>query len=309
MPSRPGLVLIMLFWLATTGYVTYRDVLPRYWAENAPALRIDLADEADTNKQIKWSIYRQVAPNRFEKIGGALTLVEYASEDDTFWFRTEYNDLRLRFLGVQLEFPTLRSNLRVSRAGHLREQQLDAEMRASSAGVVLASASADLRAKVRQSELFGELRFVSPAGRIERTLEPVPVPNGQVLNPLMPLNRLRDVRPGQTWVIRQVDPVRDAVATVIRDYARNSPFPIALPGGGSEAPELIATVRSQPVKLYPNDHVPVIVGLPRPPTDCWVIDYAGGEYRARTWVQVSDGRVMRQEAIGFGEELRIERDF
>ena len=41
---------------------------------------------------------------------------------------------------------------------------------------------------------------------------------------------------------------------------------------------------------------------------CWVIEYRRAEPFARTWVRVSDGKVLRQEAFEKGETLRFERE-
>ena len=41
---------------------------------------------------------------------------------------------------------------------------------------------------------------------------------------------------------------------------------------------------------------------------CWVIEYRDEELAVRTWVRVSDGRVLKQEAFRGGEHLTIERD-
>ena len=38
-----------------------------------------------------------------------------------------------------------------------------------------------------------------------------------------------------------------------------------------------------------------------------MIEYRADEVQARTWVSTADGRVLRQEASGFGERLRFDR--
>jgi hypothetical protein len=39
-----------------------------------------------------------------------------------------------------------------------------------------------------------------------------------------------------------------------------------------------------------------------------VIVFEGGGVKARVWVDVADGRVVRQEAGGYGETLALQRD-
>ena len=61
---------------------------------------------------------------------------------------------------------------------------------------------------------------------------------------------------------------------------------------------LYAEVASEPLGLlYKGDLVP-----------CWVIEYRADQPVARTWVRVSDGKVLRQEAFGMGENLALQRD-
>jgi hypothetical protein len=119
-----------------------------------------------------------------------------------------------------------------------------------------------------------------------------------VLNPMMPVRRLRDVQPGRRWVIREVDPLRDAVSILLREAAKDSQVALsALPR--PENRELLAEVRPTPEKLVRDGGQAV---------ECWVIEYRGEDVAARTWVSVADGRVLRQEAAGLGEQLRFERE-
>ena len=61
---------------------------------------------------------------------------------------------------------------------------------------------------------------------------------------------------------------------------------------------LIAEVRASSEPLFWN-------GAEVP---CWVIDYRNSKERAATWVRSSDGKVLRQEAFGEGEQFTLERD-
>jgi hypothetical protein len=43
--------------------------------------------------------------------------------------------------------------------------------------------------------------------------------------------------------------------------------------------------------------------------ECWVIEYRGDDdSTARTWVSKKDNKVLRQEAFGMGEQLRLQRE-
>ncbi|OWK45289.1 hypothetical protein [Fimbriiglobus ruber] len=304
MPSRPGIGLILSFWLATTAFVGYRDVWPRFFSDAPPAVRIDLADEAAQALPARWTVFRGT-----DHIGSLTTRMEYTPADDTFRFHNTFTQLSfdLDLAKIRIECPRLETNVRVNRAGELREQSLSGEMKlflgVKPLAVELGHAAAKVTGVVRDGTLVGDCEIFYPANAtvptITRALEPVPVPGGQVLNPMTPVGRLRDIQPGRRWVIRVVDPLRDAVYVMTRDVVKQSELAAGALGSRPESQELIAEVLSTPERLERKLSDPV---------DCWVIEYRGEGVEARTWVNVADGRVMRQEASGFGEKLRFERE-
>jgi hypothetical protein len=301
MPSRLGVGFIILFWLAATAHVGYREVWPRYFSDGPPPLRIDLTDEAAQTVPTYWDVYRGD-----QRVGKFTTRMQYVPDDDTFRFHNSYLNLTLdqtlpSGMAVVLEVPKLDTTVRVSRSGELREQQMAGTFRGTLktklGSIPLGEATAEVTGEVRNGQLVGRCQIKSQFGNIDRPLELVPVPQGQVLNPMMPVSRLRDVQPGRRWVIREVDPLRDALNVLVKEVLKSSQVvasALPQPGGG----ELIAEVLSSPEKLERPGKESV---------ECWVIEYRGDEVQARTWVSVADGRVMRQEASGFGERLRFER--
>ena len=301
MPSRLGLVAIVLGWIAVTGHVLYHDVWPRYFADAPPALQIDLVDEATQQAPTKWTITRADA-----KIGTLLTRMEYLAADDSFRFVNTYTKLTLDAGGgggvaLAIEVPRLVTTIRVSRAGELREQSMSGELRVLLGPIELGHAAAEVDGRVVNGMLLGRclVRYPVTATQptIDRELEPVAVPAGQVLNPMMPLNRLRDITPGRRWVIREVDPLKDALAVLGQELSKKSNFNLPLPASASGT-ELIAEVQSG------TEDYPLRLGAPIP---CRVIAYRGERVSARTWVSVADGRVMRQEATVGDETLRFDR--
>jgi hypothetical protein len=296
MPSRLGIGLIVLFWLAATAHVGYREVWPRFFSDGPPPLRIDLADEAAQTVPTYWDVYRGD-----ERVGKLTTRMQYVPEDDTFRFLNTYLNLSVDFGAISLEIPKLDTTVRVTRTGELREQQMTGSLRGllktKLGAVPLAEATAEVTGVVQGGQLVGRCKITSKFVTIDQPLEPVPVPRGQVLNPMMPVSRLRDVQPGRRWVIRKIDPLQEAVYVLLRESAKKSDLAAsAIPRPGGE--ELIAEVLSSSERLERPDKEPV---------ECWVIEYRGDEVQARTWVSVADGRVVRQEASGFGERLRFER--
>jgi hypothetical protein len=293
MPSRLGVGLILLFWAATLGYVGYRDVWPRLFADAPPPVAIDLVDEATPQLPVKWGVYRGD-----QKVGALATKTEYVPADDTFRFTSTYTNLKLDTLGVTFSVPKLVTAVRVDRDGRLREQHMDGELKAALGPVDVGGAAAKVDARVEAGQLVGRVKLTGLGEPVDHPLEPVPVPDGQVLNPLMPVNRLRDVRPGQRWTIRAVDPLRDSLTVMLREVAKKSHVAAgSLPQ--RESRELIAEVRSAAEELDRKGY---------PKVWCWVIEYRGEEVQARTWVSRDDGRVLRQEATGFGEQLRFDRE-
>ena len=308
MPSRFASAFIVLFWLAATGYVVHRDVWPRLFADAPPPIQIDLVDEATSRVPVRWLIYRGD-----EKIGSLTTELRYEEADDTFWFDNEYRQISIPYdvpgLGVVTVYvPEVLSGVRVTRDGDLREQTLagtiEVRVPAGPRFVTLASAEADISGVVRDAVLYGHCRVDSSFGTsIDKELDPVPVPAGQVLNPMMPVNRLRGIRPGQRWVIRQVDPLARAMAASLNELAQDqSPLGrLSGPLGANQTPELVATVRSRAEALTRRNGTTV---------DCWVIDYRSGPNAAEatTWVAVEGDRVIRQEARLLDDTLRFERE-
>ena len=298
MPSRFIITLILLFWFATMGHIVYRDVWPRLFGDMPPTVAIELIDEATQRTPIRWTIRRGD-----EEIGTLTSQLEYVEKNDTFRYVNTYHNVTFKFdnvptLGeISLFVPKLDVVIRIDRAGQLQEQSVNGtlELR-SGAETLYAVKEYAIEGTVQDGVLVGNARLKSPLFSIERELQPVPVPQGQILNPMMPLNRLDGVSPGQRWVIREVNPLRDAVVLLVRELAKKAPIVGKMDLAGKPT-ELIAEVGEEPVTIQHG----------REPIDCWLIEYRDEKVVARTWVSIADGRVLRQEAINDSETLRFER--
>jgi hypothetical protein len=194
--------------------------------------------------------------------------------------------------------PDLTSVTTVTRAGDLREQSVTGrmvlQMQLRGEFHTVAEVRVKVDGRVADGLFVGRCELESDFLKVNRALDPVPVPSGQPLNPLQPLNRIANLRPGQRWVVHEIDPLKEAVAALVQEKAGE--FGFRLPEKKREA--LVAEVLASPQSLRWNDE----------DVACWVIEYRGGEARARTWVRVADGKVLRQEAIRDGEALALERD-
>ena len=109
--------------------------------------------------------------------------------------------------------------------------------------------------------------------------------HGSVLSPLHPVNRIAGLRPGQTWRLPLVDPIKDALTAL---------------AAGQPGAEIVLTahVLPQTETLTWNNQ----------PTECLVIEYQGDDVSARTWVQVGTGLVLRQDSERDGERLSLVRE-
>jgi hypothetical protein len=291
MPPRIAVAGIVAFWLATTGFIAYRDLWPRLFSSGPPPVAIDLADEARQNIPAKWTLYRNG-----EKIGKLTTQMKYLDAEDAFQFTYRYSQLRLEQGPVTLVVPDAVSEVRVTRGGDLKGQTITGKVEVEAQGAKVAEGTIDVRATVGNGLLTGRCEIKSTLANLAGDLDPVPVPKGQPLNPLQPVNRVGGVRGGQRWVVHESNPLQDAVGGLFRK--KLAEVGLRLPEEKAKD-SLIAEVSRSPQNLdWKRESVP-----------CWVIEYRrDADVIARTWVRVSDGKVLRQEAFEKGETLMFERE-
>jgi hypothetical protein len=295
MPSIRSIALIVAFWIAITGYVAYRDVWPLLFASGPPPVAIELADEAAQSVPVRWSIHMsgQKRPGRL------ITQMKYHEEDDTFTFTNRYSDLRHEAAGVEVVVPELTSVVRITRSGDLRQQSVHGKLDVYWKDLKFGEATARVSGTVVSGQLTATVEAeYSFAGlsrnQLKRTLDPVAVPSGQPLNPLQPVSRLTGLRPGRRWVVHEYDPLRDAIAVLVREQAGQ--YGLKMPEAKRDS--LIGEVLSEERILDWHEQE----------VACWVIEYRRDELVARTWVRVSDGKVLKQEAFQKGETLSVVRD-
>jgi hypothetical protein len=292
MPSRLTTTAIIAFWLATTYWYVSRDLWPRLTAPAPPPYVIDLADEALRQAvPIRWSLWRNG-----KKVTPIRTSVKYDKFDDSFEMSASMSSVvEFELFGQTIKIKKVEDNYRVNRAGQLLGF-------ATTIGGSIQSYSFELQidATVTKGEAQIRCRLESPAGVLEPKVPPYPITQAGVFNPLHPVNRIQGVRPGMKWTLPLVDPVSDA-----RWFALQALVPSEL---GQPLSQLTS---STTVKMLRAEVVGPKVLASSPPTnpvECNVIEYQGDGYSAKTWLRVSDGAVMRQEATVSGEELVLERE-
>ena len=293
MPPRWLSVPIIVFWLATTGWLFYQDVWPSLLPGQAPPFTIDLEDEVQTQQaHIHWSVFYNDRPYL-----QAETWVEPNPADETFALQARVRPLATGpkdeagaaapFGGlVQLRKST--SVYRVARNGDLRSVSVEFTVEAH-AGALIVPGDGSLSGEVKDGQFHSRLRLSSPllSGKtIEKELEPVAVStHGSVLSPLHPVNRIAGLRPGQTWRLPLVDPIKDALTALAT---------------GEPGQEIVVSARVLPQTQ--------ILTWNNQPTECLVVEYQGDDVSARTWVQVGTDLVLRQESERDGERLAMQRE-
>lgn len=295
MPGRRDIALIVSFWFATVGYVGYRDVWPRLVRDTAPTVWIDLSDEATQTVPVRWGLFRDGA-----KIGTVTTQMSYDAGRDAFEFTTKFRDYKEEFPPIQCVVPEMEQTTVLSRTGQLREQRMQGTLIANFLGREVARGTARIHCVVRDGELVGHCHLDSDFfDKFEEPLEPTPVPDGQVLNPLQPVNRLRGVKPGLRWIVHEINPLAEALDNAKRQvFAKKGLSSTLFAPKTTERESMIATVGD----------APELLATKRGEVSCHVIEIRGDRGTTTVWVRVADGFVMKQVANSKGDAIALVRD-
>ena len=128
--------------------------------------------------------------------------------------------------------------------------------------------------------------------------------NKRAQSPLQPLHRFPELRPGQTWRESNVDPVNEALNTAVERIVNRKiaesfggKLPIKIPKAKTPR-ELVAEVQSEPETITHREKNYV----------CHVIVYKAEGFLVKTWVQIDDGKVIRQEASLMDDKLTLQRE-
>jgi hypothetical protein len=290
MPSRPIVVLILVGWFATLAWFCRRELGPILFPADAPPFAIDLGDEVTSQMagevrrpDVLWGIYRDT-----ERIGRAETRLRYFVDDDTFELETRIVNLHFNRGIVEVKIPELITAYRIDRLGELRRFRFNGSL-----ALPLFRADASIQGEVRDGKLWrsGTVDIPGFMGKVTPEFDVVDAPRGGVLNPMHPIPKLKDIRPGGTWRMPLMNPLDDAmqpVAQSLLNFGQNPDKPLAFKMP-QRPTHVDAEVLTEPrnVTFNGQDH------------ECWVIEFRGLSEPARTFVRIRDGAVLRQEAEKF----------
>jgi hypothetical protein len=278
MPPRWLSLAIVAFWLGTTGWLFWSDLWPRYRPGNPPRVTIELTEEAhqgDRPREIRWTVSQNG-----KDVLSATTYVRYNERDDSF---SLHADFRPVFKGGgtvrNLTLNNMTSSYRLTREGRLLGMVVDFD---------LGTAEFHITGDVQDGVFAPRLRYTVLDKPQDLKLPEVRLPDHcSMLQPLHPVNRIEDLRPGQTWREPCFNPLADSLKAL----------PL-LGGGGS--PERYLSARVLP-ETRPFT-------LQRQEKTCLVIEYVGDDITVHTWVEQSSGLVLCQEADLEGDVWVMRRD-
>lgn len=277
MPSRPASAAIVLFWLATTGVLVYRELAPGFQAGEAPPFTIPLTAEVG-NSVVNWNVLQKGQP---EPVGSGVTQIKL-QPGRIFELSAKFTLKKIKIL-VDWENVIIRGSYLVTEDGKLL---------AGSAHISLTqplAAEIKFDGEVREKTFHPQLAVL--VGGLDVNpfpAEPFPVAeSGSILNPMHLVHKISGLRAGRNWPMPLMDPLRAAPSAVQG----------LLPANISIVKQVIATVTTEDLPLGAT-FVP-----------CFKIEYAqpGERPLAKTWVRRSDDAVLQQWASYEGIEYTLQR--
>ena len=311
MPSRPITALIVLFWIGTMGWFGYREVWPSLFPSDAPPFVIELADEVTSEfagqvrgADVLWGIYRGDT-----RIGRAETRLRFIraknpDEIDVYEMETRLVEVKLditvirNILEVKFFIQELKNVYRVTRSGELRAIHTDAKMKISDL-----EGTARFSGEVRDGMLHrtGTVDLGPFGGNVDVKLDPIEAPTRSILNPMHPVPKITGLRPGRRWQMPVLNPLGDVVQPAINAILAKHGYKEVKLNLFTESKFVNAEVLTETKMIqYEEKEYP-----------CRIIEYRGDRTEvqpARTYVRISDGAVLRQEASTLSERLTLQRE-
>ncbi|HKB39696.1 MAG TPA: hypothetical protein VKD72_24885 [Gemmataceae bacterium] len=274
MPPRSITLVIVVFWLAMTAWLLWRDVWPNMAPGEPPPFVITSKDENRSQQtEVIWSAEHTHA-------GGAADrpreytikqTVEYDSKSDTFRLKAA---LKARSpepdAARAYHLESVSSTYHVTRAGNMLDLDVNVKLLAGPLNPT-GDRAGHFTGEVREGACV--LQWETGTGRLlKRGSESLGVSyHGVVLLPLHPLDRIRGLRPGRRWACNLLDPLVSSAP-------------------GASRPEVVwvhAEVQPETERMTWNAQV----------KECRVIEYGdrAGNVRGMTWVEIKEDRVLRMK--------------
>jgi hypothetical protein len=272
MPSRPVVILILVFWLATTGWFMQREVIPRLGTGKPPQFSFDLEDEF-SHRFIEWHVFKDR-----KLIGTCKTTVE-GKEGRLFELTGDYSFRPPLDVGLGYRLAHYTSTYTVTLDGELRN--LSTRISLKGTHEVRVAITAWAKGDRLHPHLAVVLGKSKPA---EVDLEPVPLPpKGWVLTFLHPQHRMTNLHEGQRWKVPFLNPL----STIQLNSFDKVEFSY-----------LIADVHADTITWRKRD------------VDCWRIDFAepGKAPMSQLWARADNGLVIQQRGDYQGLELLLIRN-
>ncbi len=293
MPSRWACLTIILCWLGFNGYLLYHDLLPRLLPGQPPPYTIDLVEEAQTRRPATdWTVLHEGEP----AFRARTSVTQPEGEHDVFELNAEFMPLHDATplkdappvpIG-QILVKRMSSRYRVNSAGDLLglAATIEGSPEAPLLQLVVPKFTARIAGTVSGGELALRLRLELPGRELEFDLPAVRTPpGGSVLLPLHPVNRLRGLRPGQSWTLNVLNPLEAVRAALQRSSAEPRPLRARV----VEAPRPFTWGKRREV-------------------ECLLVEHEGDGLRITTWVGRERGQVVAQEVVIDNERWALYRE-
>ena len=255
MPKRWTCGAIALFWLYMMSWLVQRDVLPSFRHREPPSYESVLARERD-EAPARWTI--ELGGKR---VGSAQTEIERDADGALVWRGSvKLSELRLR--NQERAAIELESEFHIAATGDL-----------SSFEIVGRIGEHDRALMIRGSVSGRVLKLLARAPGFAYEKDLLYDPHDVVSGITSPLDRLRDLRLGQTWYVRELNPL-----------------------SGSSLEGTRAEVTGTEDILWNGELVRT-----------WVVARQYGGVTAKSWVR-EDGTVLRQEVPMLWTMLTLVRE-
>jgi hypothetical protein len=275
MPPRWVTGAVIVFWLATTGWMVYRERQRAHHAGEPPPFFIDLTDEVGANV-VSWNLFVP-QDKKDEKVGLGTSRV-HRRADRTFELHSDFSFTNATIMKVV--FKKVTSMYRVTADGELKGLALSVHL-----DKVLGLAGNI------EVHIFGDLEQGLFSPTVEATMEGVKIKwpgelpkiklgeHGSLVNPMHLVSKMKGLSEGQQWTVPGLE--LDQVLKLQMD----------IPTWHAEVTKATLLWRDQQ-------------------ESCFRIDYRvpDGKVAASTWVREHDGLVLRKEAEYQGKRFVLERD-